>query len=168
MKNERGFTIVELLTSFALASVVMVFLFTVVMILKNNFVSKSVRTDLVIKQSLLSKKINTDFKNNNVIAFKSCGSKCYEFTFLDGTNKKLEVSTAGDLIKYGDYTYELNNSSYVGKINTDIKYYTVNKNNISDAILTMDIPIYNKKYPNINFGVKIIYQFNSKVYNISI
>jgi len=168
MKNNKGFTIVELITSFALASVVMIFLFTIVMFLKNNFIVKSVKTDLLIKQSLFSKELNKDFRNNRLMSYNTCGAKCFEYHFSDGTTKQLIVSESGDLIKYGDYTYELPNSSYAGTIHTSVEYFNVDNNLVNDGILVIDIPIKNKKYPNENFGVKIIYQFNSKIYNISI
>ena len=170
MRNNKGFTIVELITSFALASVVMIFLFTIVMFLKNNFIYKSVKTDLIIKQSLLSKELNKDFRNNQLVSLNTCStnSKCFEYHFVDGTTKKLTISDSGDMIKYGDYTYKLSDSSYAGKINSNIEYITVDNNLVNNGILIIEIPIYNKKYPDDNFGVKVIYQFNSNIYNISI
>ena len=168
MKNNKGFTIVELITSFAMASIVMVFLFTIVMFLKNNFIAKSVKTDLLIKQSLLSKELNKDFRNNRLLSYNTCGNKCFECHFVDGENKQLVVSENGDLITYGDYTYELTNSSYAGAINTNVEYFSVDSNLVNDGILVIEIPIKNKKYPDEDFGIKVIYQFNSKIYNISI
>lgn len=168
MKNKKGFTIVELITSFALASVIMTFLFSIVMVLKNTYISKHVKTELVIKQSLLSQKLNDDFISNNVTAIKTCGSKCYDISLSTGDTKRLIVSETGDMIKYGDYTYKLTNSSYVGKLNAYIEYIEVDSTALNNGILVIEIPIYNKKYQDENFGVKLIYQFNSNIYNISI
>lgn len=167
--KKNGFTLVELITSFALASVIMIFIFNIVVILKQNYISKSVRTDLMIKQSLLSQKINEDFTNNNVKDIATCDTikKCYEFTFLDNSKKKLTISSDDKTITYGDYSYVLTNSSYATKINVNINKVNVDNNTLNDSILVIDMPIYNKKYANNNFGIKVIYQYNSHVTSIS-
>ncbi len=171
--KKNGFTLVELITSFALASVIMIFIFNIVVILKQNYISKSVRTDLMIKQALLSQKINEDFTNNNIKDVITCDNvkKCYEITFADDTKKKLTISADDKTITYGNdtdsYAYQLTNSSYATKINVSVKNVAVDDNTLSDSILVIDVPIYNKKYNNDNFGVKIIYQFNSHISSIS-
>lgn len=167
--NKKGFTLVELITSFALASVIMIFIFNIVVILKQNYISKSVRTDLMIKQALLSQKINEDFTNNNIKEVATCDSvkKCYEITFSDNSKKKLTVSSDDKTITYGDYSYALTNSSYATKINVSVEKDNVTDITLNDSILIIDVPIYNKKYANVNFGVKVIYQFNSRVSSIS-
>ena len=169
MKNNKGFTLVELITSFALASVIMIFIFNIVVILKNNYISKSVRTDLLIKQSLLSQKMNEDFTNNNVKDVVTCDSdkKCYEFTFADDTVKQLKISADDKTITYGDYTYELTNSSYTSKINVSAKSITLDDVTLNDSILVIDIPILNKKYTDTNFGVKVVYQYNSHIVDLN-
>ena len=167
--NKKGFTLVELITSFALASVIMIFVFNIVVILKQNYISKSVRTDLMIKQALLSQKINEDFTNNNVKEVATCDNvkKCYEFTFLDDTKKKLTISADDKTITYGDYSYQLTNASYATKINVSVSKSNVTDITLNDSILIVDMPIYNKKYTDTNFGIKVIYQFNSRVSGIS-
>ena len=112
--------------------------------------------------------MNDDFTSNNVVSVKTCGGKCYDIELVSNVTKRLIVSEAGDMIKYGDYTYKLNNSSYVGKLNAYVEYTDVDSTALNNAILVIEIPIYNKKYPDENFGVKLIYQFNSNIYNISI
>ena len=168
--NNKGFTLVELITSFALASVIMIFIFNIVVILKNNYISKSVRTDLLIKQSLLSQKMNEDFTNNNVKDVVTCDSdkKCYEFTFADDTVKQLKISADDKTITYGDYTYELANSSYTSKINVSTKSITLDDVTINDSLLVIDIPILNKKYTDTNFGVKVVYQYNSHLVDLDV
>ena len=167
--NKKGFTLVELITSFALASVIMIFIFNIVVILKQNYISKSVRTDLMIKQSLLSQKMNEDFTNNNIKNIATCDSvkKCYDITFADESVKRLTISADNSLITYGDYSYQLTNSSYANKINVSVTKSTVTDITLNDSILVVDMPIYNKKYADTNFGIKVVYQFNSRVSSIS-
>ena len=169
MKNNKGFTLVELITSFALASVIMIFIFNIVVLLKNNYISKSVRTDLLIKQSLLSQKINEDFKSNNIKDVVACDNtkKCYEVTFADDTKKRITISADDKTITYGDYVYEISSASYTNKINVTVKKITASDNTLNDSLLVIDIPIYNKKYANTNFGVKVVYQFNSNLSDIN-
>lgn len=169
--KKNGFTIIELITSFALASVIMIFIFNIVMILKDNYISKSMKTDLIIKQSLLSQKINEDFVSNNIVSIATCtetSKNCYDIKFEDNTSKRLTITNNGNTIKYGDYTYTLNNNSYTDKVNAYIEYIDVADKSLNNSFLVIEIPILNKKFPKDNFGIKVIYQFNSNIYNISI
>lgn len=170
MNNKRGFTLVELITSFALAAIVLVFVFNVVVILKNDYVGKSLRTNLMIKQSLLSQKINEDLKDNNVIGIKTCDNvdKCYEFTFVDNKTKRLSISSDGKIIKYGKFKYSLSSTSYTEKISVKIIKENVSDISLNDSLLIIDLPIYNSRFSGINFGINCIYQFNSNINGLSI
>lgn len=170
MSNKKGFTLVELITSFALAAIVLVFVFNVVVILKNDYVGKSLRTNLMIKQSLLSQKINEDLKDNNVIGVRTCDSedKCYEFTFVDNKTKKLLISNNGKIIKYGNFTYNLIGTSYTEKIGVEIIKGNVDNTTINDSFLIIKLPVYNSKFNDLDFGINCIYQFNSNINDLSI
>lgn len=168
--KKRGFTLVELITSFALASVIMIFIFNIVVLLKNNYIGKSIRTNLTLKQSQLSQKLNEDFKGNNVVGIRTCDSedKCYEFAFANNVTKRLTISSDGKTIKYGDFVYNLANSSYTGTINVEIKRNEVDNNTINDSILSINLSIYDNKYKDVDFGINLAYQFNSNINDLSI
>ena len=62
----QGFTVIELLVSFTLTALVMTFLFEVVISLKNLYYKTEVQTELISKQSLISRLINEDFANKKI------------------------------------------------------------------------------------------------------
>ncbi len=57
MKNKRGFTVVELIASFALTMIISVFLFEVLIEVKDVFVETSLKTNILEKVGIISKNI---------------------------------------------------------------------------------------------------------------
>lgn len=62
MKNQKGFTLVELIASFTLALVIMFFLFQIVITVKELYVSSGLKTEMLIRQANLERQIGLDFK----------------------------------------------------------------------------------------------------------
>lgn len=90
--NERGFTIVELLTSFALATVVMVFLFNILLIIKKDYMVKKLDIDFSTQQSLLSDALNKDATNCPIEQiFKK--DNTFSIVFQGGKNCPSSIST---------------------------------------------------------------------------
>lgn len=160
MKNNKGFTIIELLVSFVLSMIIITLMFQLILNLKDVFQTSALKTDLLNKQNLMINKIYTDLLENKVTTINSCGIDCISFTFNDGTTKNLYANIEKGLLTYDNYTIKLNNQSYFTnvKIETNGTQNTV-KNN---KILSIDIPIYNNLFKNENFGINIVYLYNSK------
>lgn len=65
MKNNKGFTVVELIVSFALTMIIAVFLFEVLIEVKDTFADASTRTAIQEKASIISKNINNIITAND-------------------------------------------------------------------------------------------------------
>ena len=65
MKKNSGFTIVEIIVAFALTMVVVLFLFQIVITLKDAYQNNFVVSNLVLKQDSISNMINNDLNNNH-------------------------------------------------------------------------------------------------------
>lgn len=65
MNNKRGFTVVELLVSFSLTMIIAVFLFEVLIEVKDIFADTGTRTAIQEKASIISKNINNILAENN-------------------------------------------------------------------------------------------------------
>ena len=93
LKDQRGLTIVELVSSFMITMVALVFLFNIVVILKENYVLNSRKSDLIVEQSLLSRALNEDLYNKATDIIKAtCPSGynlCYEIVLNDGNSKQI-------------------------------------------------------------------------------
>lgn len=160
MKNKKGFTVVELIVSFALTMAVAVFLFQLVVILKNLYNNSGVKTELLNKQALISNKMNTTFDEKGLSLVTKCGSYCINFIYEDGTSDKLSIDYEENKIEFGSYATVLPSKSYFGEALIDIIYSSTFGANSNNAILDIQIPIYNDAFKEQNFGVNVVYQFN--------
>lgn len=159
MKNNKGFTIIELAVSFCLVATISIILLQLVLSLKEIYVSGDVKTTLLNKQGIMVKKIYDDLNSKDLKATTSCGLSCLTFTYYDGTIANLLVDPGNKTITYGDYTLQLDNSSNFGKINVSYDESSASQTIKSDSVLTIDIPIYSKLLDE-DFGIHIVKTYN--------
>ena len=160
--NKRGFTLIELITTFALATVIIILLVNVIIVIKNIYSKNDIKSQLLIDQSNLSNVINKRLIEDSLDTYTSCNDSnfCYNFNFVDGTSSKLVV--AKDSIKFDNYVYKIEKGCTIETpiidIIIDIEVSSSDQNN---SFLILKIPIKHKLYPNKNFGIDIVYQYNS-------
>ena len=160
--NKSGFTVVELIVSFSLALVIAVFLFQIIINLKNLYTNSVIKTELVNIQSLVSRNMNKNF-NKVITVINDCGNKCAEFVYKDGTSDKLEIGA--DSLMFGNYKTKLPEQSYIKNPTINIASSgTFEYKN--DSLLIIEVPIYNEVL-NQDFKIKVAYQYNSNNYNLS-
>lgn len=168
MKNNKGFTLIELIASFTLALIIMFFLFQIVIVVKELYVSSGFKTEMLIKQSNLEKRLGEDLREKEITNIKNCGDDCYTFYYGTSLQKDLKVNRTNNTISYGDYQIALLEGSQVGN-------FVITKNTIMDVatsknntILTIEIPVTNKAVMNQDFGIRMIYQYDSRKVNIEL
>ena len=152
--KKNGFTLVELITTFALTTVIIVLLINVVLLIKNIYSKTNVKTELYINQSNLSNALNSKINNNDLVSYEPCTDSefCYEFNFRNDESIKLIVEK--DKIKFGDYIYKLGNK-------TRVENATLTPD---EDLLILKIPIVSDIYPNIDFGINLVYVGNIEKY----
>ncbi len=100
MKNNKGFTVVELIASFALTMVITVFLFEVLIEVKDIFADTSVRTAIQQKAGIISKNIeNLMYSENNTI---SCSSNTCQIN-----GKSVTVNQSDSRIVIGTQNFDM-------------------------------------------------------------
>ena len=158
MKNNKGFTLVEMLVSFTLSMVLIIILFQLIINLKDLYVASGIKTELLNKQYLMTNKIYTDLNEKKVILIQSCVDSpvCVEFTFSDGTIKKLEIDKTNKTLKYDGYIIQLKNDSSINTININTTISESNKN-----IFNINVETKNNQFSNMNFGINIVYPYNN-------
>ena len=168
MKTKKGFTTVELLVSITLVTVIVFFLIELIFVMKNIFTDSGIRTKLLAKQALISEKINYDFRNKQLIVATSCGDNCAEFLFSDGTQKMLTYNRDSLELTYGNYKENLVKGSSFGNVSiTSETIAASNDINENNGILKINIPIKSKYFKDQDFGLTVVYQYNSNVTSIS-
>lgn len=147
--NKKGFTLIELITTFALASVILILLINVIVLIKNVYTKSNTKTELLINQANLSNSLNSKLKKDNIKSYESCtdGNFCYEFTLSDDSVVRLEVFNTK--IKFGNFVYTLVDDT------------TIETPSLIDdkEFLVIKIPIKNKLFVNRNFGINLVYVY---------
>ena len=166
--KKSGFTVVELIVSFSLALIIAVFLFQIIINLKNLYTNSVIKTELVNIQSLISREINSKFNSNKIVNITKCDSYCLNFAYENGESDKLSVNFDNKTIQFGSYTAKLPENSSFGSINIDSSYSATFSKTFNNAMILINIPIYNENFNDQNFGINIVYQYNSNENNIDI
>lgn len=156
--NNKGFTIVELITTFALSALIIILLMNVVIIIKNVYTKSNIKSELYINQYNLSNTINSKLNKKKLISYEECTEEemCYNFNFED---EIIKLKVTQKTIKFGNYVYNLDEKTTVQNPSVDIEYVNLNDVNNTDSFLVIKIPIVNEMYPGIDFGVNIIYRY---------
>ena len=156
--NKKGFTVVELIVSFTLAMTISVFLFQIVINLKNLYTNSTIKTELINIQSLVSRQMNENFKKG-IISVDECGDRCYEFFYIDDTSDKLILSD--DSIEFGNYKSKLPKNSYIRNETINISSSSTLSDSFDDSLLIINVPIYNENFKDEVYNIKIVYPYNS-------
>ena len=168
INNQNGFTIIELITSFSLTMVVLVFLFNIVIIMKETYMTNTDKSELIVNQSLLSTALNEDFYDK-AVSFNSvsCGSeydKCYKMGFKGGGGKTLSISTSNNKIKYGDAIYNSEDVDFViGDVSVCKQEYP-DASYATNSYLQVKIEITSPVITDYQFGVNVIHLYDSTVF----
>ena len=92
--NKKGMTVVELVVAFSLSTVIALFLIQVVLFLKDTYMINGVKSELVLKQSLISDRINSLIRDNTLTGVSSCGDNCYNLEFSNIDKQILSFDSA--------------------------------------------------------------------------
>ena len=160
MKNNKGFTIIEVAVSFVLVATISITLLQLIMSLKEVYLTGDVKTTLLNKQGILIKYIYDDLENKDLTSITSCGLSCLTFSYSDNTSKDLLVDPGNNTISYGDYTMQNDNSCYFEQLTMNIDESSPVSNTTDDSIFTLDIPITSKLLNDENFGIRIVKTYN--------
>jgi len=158
--NKKGFTIVELMTTFTLVSIIAVLLINLTLTLKEIYINGDMKTALLTKQGNMTDKIYNDLKKDTLIEIASCGVNCVNFKYESST-KTLKIDKVKKILSYDKYAIKLGDGGYFGTVEisnyeSDIGY-----------IFNLSIPIYHKLVKG-NFGININYQTKNLSFDQSI
>ena len=155
--NKKGFTTVELITSFSIASVIMLVLFNVIIIMKDNMSDINTKTNMLVAKDNLSYNINKRLKGKELTSLSMCedGDKCYLFTYSDSTTDKLVYNT--DSITFNNYTFEITDGIVVNTP-TITEHYDTMSSTEYDGYFIINIPI---SINNKDYSIKTVKHVNS-------
>lgn len=154
---KKGFTVIELIVSFTLVSIISIILFQLIFTLKELYVSGDIKTTLLNKQGIMTKKIYDDLNDDTLTGITSCGVSCLIFKYQD-EERKLLIDVGANTLTYGNYTMKLSEGSTFGQVSFS---YSNNDTTLNLNEFHLDIPIKSNLLKD-DFGIHIV-----KVYNPS-
>ena len=160
MKNNKGFTLIEVAVSFILVSTISLILLQLVLSLKEVYLTGDVKTTLLNRQGIMTKAIYDDLNEKELKSIDRCGLSCVTFTYNDNSTKNLLVDPGNKTVTYGDYTLQIDNSSYFGELSVDFGNDTTENASLDDSLLTINIPIHSKLLNDEDFGIYIVKTYN--------
>jgi hypothetical protein len=159
MKNNKGFSTVELVTTFALTLVIVTILLNLVIVLKELYINNGVKNSILTKQAIISEKLSFDMRNFEVSSY-SCNATNNSCTinFGNGTIKILSV-TNGNIINYGDESFKLQDGIKVG--NVSITPFQANTTDVTnyDTFIKIKIELSSDLIGG-SYDIQVIYQTN--------
>lgn len=168
--NKKGFTVVELIISFSLTMAIAVFLFQIVIALKDLYNENGYRTQLLNKQAVIANQINRKMRDKGIRSVTKCGDYCILFTYLDSTTDQLTIDVSKNAFTFGNYMTILPTGTKVGNISVNVYNSPVMLSYHNDSIMVLDIPLTNTNIKG-NFNVTAVYQYHqneAEITNINI
>ena len=172
MNNNKGFTLVELVLSFALIMIVIMGMLTIIMNYKLKANLQQTRSSMLTYKDTLTKDIQDDIHDLGVSSIAACTTNpdtCIDINFVNSTTKKLytnKTDLRNKYIIYGDIIYKIEDDIPQKVDNTTLATYqniellptaTPILNTYvgsSKTIYTISIPIINKDLDK-DFGIYI-------------
>lgn len=160
--NKKGFTLVELIVSFAMISILSLVVFRTTINIQQKQSRNIAYSNYVTFYSSVNNVIQTDLVNKIIEELEFCGRNCYKIKYKGEEPKELSIDIEKKLIKYG---------GFIEKLPTSFKYYmdlTISEDiyDVVDdhynAMLTIRIPINSTILPNER-DIFYIYQYNSDI-----
>ncbi len=118
--NNRGFTVVELLASFILTMVIVVFLFEIVLELRNVYINETVRTDVLNKNAIIANDINKMLKSNTISNASCSGSTCTITFITDKGTENKTISVNSNMVTIGNQKVSFPEKVTISKVNLSV------------------------------------------------
>jgi len=158
MNNKKGFTLVELIVSFALITAVSLAFFKTILVLQQEQIKNIAINSYKAFTVVLNNSIQKDFLNDNIEKIISCGENCYDITYTRNGITRLSIDKENNTITYGnikeklpkDYKF-INNIEFTSYINS----YEGN-----DSYVALNINIKSNYEKDIE-NIKYVYQYDS-------
>ena len=112
MKNNKGFTLVEVLVSLSLVAVIAIFLFQIIYLLRDVYVEKAVKSELYIESSNLSNTINREIVNKSkeniyITLINKISDDEIAITYSNNTKSNIKINRENHSISFGNYNVKI-------------------------------------------------------------
>lgn len=166
MKNNKGFTLVELAVTFTLVAAIAIILFQLVSNLRQIYLAGEIKTTLLNKQGIMVKKISDDLHNNTLTSIGPCGLTCLTFTYSEKATT-LVVDPGNNTITYDNYTYKLEKGSKFNNLSFTKDETGQSFATNDDSVFKIDVGISSNLITGEDFGIHITGTYNRTKTSVS-
>ena len=158
-KKEKGFTLVELIVSSALSIVVVVYIFNVVLMIKDLYITNGIKTNLLLKQNEIVAMIEDSFLEKELTLF-TVSNEEVEFLYDDLSTKILSYNKGENYIEFDNKRVYLEKGVTIGNFSSgdDIIVEKVT-DSAYNSILSFNLPI-THNYVEGDYGINIVHPYN--------
>ena len=146
--NKKCFTVVELITSFALTMVICIFLFEVLIDVKDIYIETAIKTNIQQKLAIVSKNIKRTVGPRGTTA--SCSNNVCK---VNGVNSAIAIT--GNAIKASGQKYEMPNGVEIDPASTITSYCVENKNN---CFITLNLILKSQSLKE-DYNYKVVFYY---------
>jgi len=165
--NNKGITIIELVVSFSLTLIIALFLTEIVLFLKNVYIINGIKSEIIVKESLISDRLNTLIKDRKISSISSCGTKCINLVFSDNQVETINFNMSSNIINIGEFSVGLPTNVKINSADfsiTNVDGVTSGKDN---AIFRIDVELGSDLIEE-TFNINVLYQFDNRVIPLTI
>lgn len=159
--NNKGFTIVEMLSAFILSSIIIIIMFQLIINLKEVYQSSGTKTDMLNKKNIMLDKIYTDLNEKKLVNLSTCGENCIDLTYATGTTKRLSLNISNQTVTYDNYTAKINNGYELEDMQIELP---IANELVLNKLIKIYIPITNSS--NEDYSMNIIYTYKNGEVNL--
>lgn len=159
MKNNKGFTVVELGVSIGLVTVVSFLLFQMIVNIKKLYTATDIKTTLLTKQAIMTKKIYDDLDSKVISTITNCEvwqNSCIKFSFADNTTSTLMVDPLKNVLSYNNYTINYDD------IDDTITFGNLVYNDNNSGFFSIKIPVLSGSIKG-EYGINIVKQYSNVI-----
>jgi hypothetical protein len=168
MKNNKGFSTLELLISFIIISFVSIAMFRAVLTLNNKLFYYQHTSRLIVFQGSLTNAIQRGLSNEVVNKITPCGTNCYDIRYKNSAIKRLKIDKSVNTIQFGNIIERLpTNTRFIGDLVFDISGIQSNENVKYNTVITFNVAVISDIVDEV-FNINITHQYNSKATPIDI
>lgn len=168
MKNNKGFSTIELLVSFVIISFISIAMFRAVLVLNNKLYNFQSSINLIIFNGTFTNGMTKDLMSNQIDNITTCGTNCYDITYQTLATKRLMLDSNKGLLQYGDIIQKLPEGA---KFDGDITFDNVTNSGIAigrkNSILRISVPISSDNITG-DYSINVIYQYDNRLITVPI
>lgn len=114
--NNKGFTVVELLASFTLTMIIMIFLFEIVLQLKEIYINNALKTKIITQNAIIASTLNDKIENINILECEEISEEQTTCTITTNSGQTLYISINNEVIKIDDKNINYPDSTSIDNI----------------------------------------------------